>query len=95
MVEKILIRMSRKIPIRLKQEDPLQGSLRSEILDQGDAVEAWQSPGLAAVLFPTSESLNKVTHLTWDPVSPHMGPCVPSRQLEDCQGRSLYPGGML
>lgn len=56
--------MVEKILLRLKQESSLQGSLRSEILDQGDAVGAWQSPKLAAVLFPTSETLDQVMKIS-------------------------------
>lgn len=48
----------------LKQDQALQGSLSSSILDQGDAVGAWIGPKLAAILFPTAETLKQVGHLT-------------------------------
>jgi hypothetical protein len=44
----------------LKQDESLQGSLSSSILDQGDAVGAWTGPRLAAILFPTAETLKQV-----------------------------------
>ena len=46
---------------RLKLIEGLEGTLRSEVWDQGDAVGAWQSDRLAAVLFPTPQSLLKVS----------------------------------
>jgi hypothetical protein len=43
----------------LKQAPELQGPLGSELLDQGDAVAAWTGANLAAVLFPTAETLRQ------------------------------------
>jgi hypothetical protein len=47
----------------LKQTEGLQGSLKAEIWDQGDAVGAWISDTLAAVVFPTAETLGRVRGL--------------------------------
>ncbi|GAB4823859.1 hypothetical protein N2152v2_010905 [Parachlorella kessleri] len=44
----------------LRQLEGLQGGLKGEILDEGDAVGAWVGTALAAVLFPTAESLKQV-----------------------------------
>lgn len=44
----------------LKKAPELQGPLAGEILDQGDAVSAWTGANLAAVLFPTAETLRQV-----------------------------------
>eukprot|EP00884_Botryococcus_braunii_P015871 jgi/Botrbrau1/2968/Bobra.0026s0035.2 len=55
--------MLEKMLLKLKQEDQLQGSLKARILDEGDAVAAWQSPKLAAVLFPTADTLGQVQEL--------------------------------
>lgn len=38
----------------------LGGGLGARILDDGDAVAAWEGTALAAVLFPTGESLKEV-----------------------------------
>ncbi len=43
----------------LKKDEALQGPLSARILDQGDAVGAWTSPRLAAILFPTPETLKQ------------------------------------
>lgn len=43
----------------LKKNDALQGPLSARILDQGDAVGAWTAPRLAAILFPTPETLKQ------------------------------------
>eukprot|EP00884_Botryococcus_braunii_P002876 jgi/Botrbrau1/1258/Bobra.0163s0051.1 len=46
--------------LELKRLPGLQGSLSAEWVDQPDCVGAWQSPSLAAVLFPTPETLPKL-----------------------------------
>lgn len=43
----------------LKKDEALQGPLSARILDQGDAVGAWTAPRLAAILFPTPETLKQ------------------------------------
>jgi len=47
----------------LKQAPELQGPLGSELLDAGDAVAAWTGANLAAVLFPTAETLRQARAL--------------------------------
>ncbi|KAK9825457.1 hypothetical protein WJX81_003422 [Elliptochloris bilobata] len=47
----------------LKQAPDLQGPLRGEVIDQGDAVSAWTGDNLAAVLFPTAETLRQVREI--------------------------------
>ena len=42
------------------QSDGLNGPLKPEIWDDGDAVAAWTSTNLAAVLFPTASTMDKV-----------------------------------
>lgn len=44
----------------LKQEYSLTGPIGTSILDTGDAVGAWTGANLAAVLFPTAETLSSV-----------------------------------
>ncbi len=43
----------------LKQAAGLEGRLAGSILDQGDAVGAWQSDTMAVVVFPTAETLKQ------------------------------------
>ncbi len=43
----------------LKQATGLDGRLTGTILDQGDAVGAWQSDSMAVVVFPTAETLKQ------------------------------------
>ena len=43
----------------LKQAAGLEGRLAGSILDQGDAVGAWQSDAMAVVVFPTAETLKQ------------------------------------
>ena len=43
----------------LKQAAGLDGRLAGSILDQGDAVGAWQSDSMAVVVFPTAETLKQ------------------------------------
>lgn len=49
--------------LELKKEQALAGKLTPSILDDGDAVGAWTSDGMAAVLFPTAETLKQVRSL--------------------------------
>lgn len=44
----------------LKKLPGLEGRLSSRIIDDGDAVAAWEGDKLAAVLFPTGETLGEV-----------------------------------
>jgi len=44
----------------LKKLPGLEGPLSARILDDGDAVAAWEGKRLAAVLFPTAETLGEV-----------------------------------
>ncbi|PSC69812.1 AAA+-type ATPase (ISS) [Micractinium conductrix] len=44
----------------LKKQPGLEGPLSARILDDGDAVAAWEGSKLAAVLFPTGETLGEV-----------------------------------
>ena len=44
----------------LKKQPGLEGPLSARILDDADAVAAWEGPSLAAVLFPTAETLGEV-----------------------------------
>jgi hypothetical protein len=55
MVEELL-RALRELP-------GLSGPLRPRILDDGDAVAAWEGDRLAAVLFPTGEALGEVRRI--------------------------------
>jgi hypothetical protein len=48
---------------RLKLASSLQGRITAEWLDEGDCVGAWQSERLAAVLFPTAETLPAVRRI--------------------------------
>ncbi|DBA74506.1 TPA: hypothetical protein ACH3X2_000969 [Trebouxia sp. C0005] len=48
---------------RLKQEDAFQGRMGAEWLDETDCVGSWQNERLAAVLFPTADTLSKVRQL--------------------------------
>lgn len=47
----------------LKQLPGLEGPLVARILDDGDAVAAWEGGKLAAVLFPTAETLGEVRRI--------------------------------
>lgn len=44
----------------LKKEPGLEGPLSARIIEDGDAVAAWEGRSLAAVLFPTGETLKEV-----------------------------------
>lgn len=48
---------------QLKSREGLQGPLDVAIWDQGDAVGAWFGDKLAAVLFPTADTLDKLRQL--------------------------------
>lgn len=45
----------------MKRAPGLEGRLTGTILDQGDAVGAWQGDGVAVVVFPTAETLKQVS----------------------------------
>lgn len=47
----------------LKQLPGLEGPLSAKVIDDGDAVAAWEGPRLAAVLFPTGETLRDVRRI--------------------------------
>ncbi|KAI8463765.1 MAG: hypothetical protein J3K34DRAFT_388888 [Monoraphidium minutum] len=47
----------------LKQVEGLKGPLNAEIWDDGDAVGAWYGENLAAVLFPTAPTLERLQQL--------------------------------
>ncbi len=47
----------------LKQLPGLDGPLSARVIDDGDAVAAWEGPRLAAVLFPTGETLGDVRRI--------------------------------
>ena len=59
----------------LKQAAGLEGRLAGSILDQGDAVGAWQSDTMAVVVFPTAETLKqaclKPDSRVWTALSPY------------------------
>jgi hypothetical protein len=48
----------------LKETEGLKGPLGGEIWDDGDAVGAWAGDNLAAVLFPTAPTLERLQKLT-------------------------------
>ncbi|KAL4420712.1 hypothetical protein ABPG75_010368 [Micractinium tetrahymenae] len=49
--------MVESLLLRLKEHSGLEGRITAELLDEGDCVGAWQSERLAAVLFPTADTL--------------------------------------
>ncbi|KAK9807484.1 hypothetical protein WJX72_000447 [[Myrmecia] bisecta] len=51
---------------QLKQVPGLQGRLSADWLDETDCVGAWESETLAAVLFPTADSLHQLRELEGD-----------------------------
>ena len=57
---KAVLPMVESILRGLKQTPGLEGPLASEIWDQGDAVGAWRGARLAAVVFPTADTLKRV-----------------------------------
>ncbi|KAK9810156.1 hypothetical protein WJX72_005755 [[Myrmecia] bisecta] len=60
---KAVLPMVESILRRLKVLSKLQGALNAEIWDQGDAVGAWGSDKLAAVVFLTPETIPKMRAL--------------------------------
>lgn len=52
--------MVEQLLLALRQKPGLEGGLSARILDDGDAVGAWEGKALAAVLFPTPETLKEV-----------------------------------
>ena len=57
----------------LKQATGLDGRLTGTILDQGDAVGAWQSDSMAVVVFPTAETLKQARPDRPQPCRLHAG----------------------
>ena len=49
--------------LKLKKSNGLEGRITAEWLDEGDCVGAWQSEKLAAVLFPTADTLEAVRRI--------------------------------
>jgi hypothetical protein len=89
----------------LKEADGLKGPLAGEIWDDGDAVGAWTGDNLAAVLFPTAPTLERLQKLAErapklllivnpqvrEGASERAPPCCPS----GCgRGRDAAGGGM-
>ncbi len=70
----------------LKQAPELQGPLGSELLDAGDAVAAWTGANLAAVLFPTAETLRQARALRLA-----RGPVPRWRLLQCSRGEAAVP----
>lgn len=54
------------VPDRTDQVCGLQGRLAAEWLNETDCVGAWQSEQLAAVLFPTADSLGELRNIQLD-----------------------------
>mmetsp|Transcript_21078 Transcript_21078/g.66789 ORF Transcript_21078/g.66789 Transcript_21078/m.66789 type:complete len:252 (-) Transcript_21078:83-838(-) len=50
----------------LKQDDRRSGPLGSRILDEGDAVGAWEGDKMSAVLFPTGQALKDLKEISSD-----------------------------
>ncbi|KAL3136401.1 hypothetical protein ABBQ38_005658 [Trebouxia sp. C0009 RCD-2024] len=48
---------------QLKQQEALQGRMTAEWMDESDCVGAWQNERLAAVVFPTADTLSQVRHM--------------------------------
>jgi len=49
--------------LRLKRTSGLEGRITAELIDESDCVGAWQSEKLAAVVFPTADSLPAVQRI--------------------------------
>ena len=49
----VAVPMVERVLLGCKRKEGFEGRLDAEILDQGDAVGAWTSPSISAVLFPT------------------------------------------
>ncbi|CAD7699033.1 unnamed protein product [Ostreobium quekettii] len=47
----------------LKRQQGLEGRLEAQVLDEGDAVGCWESKKLAAVLFPVSDTVDRIRRL--------------------------------
>lgn len=54
---RVALPMVESLLLILKDVDGLQGRITAEFLDETDCVGAWQSEKLAAVLFPTAETI--------------------------------------
>jgi Domain of unknown function (DUF1995) len=55
--------MIESLLLRLKRAEGLEGRITAEWVDEGDCVGAWQSEKLAAVVFPTADSLTEVRRI--------------------------------
>ena len=55
--------MLESLLLRLKRAEGLEGRITAEWLDEGDCVGAWQSERLAAVVFPTADTLPSVRRI--------------------------------
>lgn len=55
--------MIESLLLRLKRSEGLEGRITAEWIDEGDCVGAWQSEKLAAVVFPTADSLKDVRRI--------------------------------
>lgn len=55
--------MIESLLLRLKRAEGLEGRITAEWIDEGDCVGAWQSEKLAAVVFPTADSLKEVRRI--------------------------------
>jgi hypothetical protein len=55
--------MIESLLLRLKRAEGLEGRITAEWVDEGDCVGAWQSEKLAAVVFPTADSLTTVRRI--------------------------------
>lgn len=55
--------MMETLLLQLKKAPGLEGRITAELLDEGDCVGAWQSEKLAAVIFPTADTLSAVRRL--------------------------------
>jgi hypothetical protein len=55
--------MIESLLLRIKRAEGLEGRITAEWVDEGDCVGAWQSEKLAAVVFPTADSLTEVRRI--------------------------------
>lgn len=55
--------MIESLLLRLKRAEGLEGRITAEWLDEGDCAGAWQSERLAAVVFPTADTLSAVRRI--------------------------------
>jgi hypothetical protein len=55
--------MIESLLLKLKRSEGLEGRITAEWIDEGDCVGAWQSEKVAAVVFPTADSLKEVRRI--------------------------------